>query len=260
MFTLHKAYNLLEKKRLPLPCNQTLYVFDAVKHIHQLWEAQLVHSLPIEEIVVIATNIPALPATPVSAATALLGKVPQLLRVRSLRGEAHHCGPDWYGIGSQPVVATEALNTMQVDNTATALGSTIPILHANTTPSAGPSGHPETYNLPYGALTNMDKDSPLYKKYEQLSFGECTKQETVMSKTPYGFVTWVHRVTDCASAMRHEDQTVSFTDQVTLLHLTALADAASECEWHWLNVQKITKDVAHLCPGVIVSEVSILVL
>ncbi|KAF8994784.1 hypothetical protein BDQ17DRAFT_1430794 [Cyathus striatus] len=69
MFTLRKAYNLLEKKRLPLPRDQTLYVFDAIKHIHQLWEAQSVHALPIEEIVVIAADIPAPPATPVSAAT-----------------------------------------------------------------------------------------------------------------------------------------------------------------------------------------------
>ncbi|KAF8994785.1 hypothetical protein BDQ17DRAFT_1430795 [Cyathus striatus] len=62
-----------------------------------------------------------------------------------------------------------------VDETATSLGST-----ANTTPSTGPSGRPETYSLPYSALTNMDKDSPSYKKYEQLSFRKHAKQETVM--------------------------------------------------------------------------------
>ncbi|KAF8998019.1 hypothetical protein BDQ17DRAFT_1428699 [Cyathus striatus] len=102
----------------------------------------------------------------------------------------------------------------------------------------------------------MDKDSPLYKKYEQLSFRKRAKQETVIPKTPYGLVAWVCGVTDRASAMRHEGQTVSFTDQVALLRLTTLADAASECEWHWLNVQKITEDVARLYPGVIASEVS----
>ncbi|KAF8990395.1 hypothetical protein BDQ17DRAFT_1433800 [Cyathus striatus] len=165
MFTLHKAYNLLEKKRLPLPCNQTLYVFDAVKHIHQLWEAQLVHSLPIEEIVVIAANIPALPATPVSAAMSvkqkcLTWKSATIIESEESEGEKPTTVVQTgMALVPNPVVATEV----------------------NTTPSAGPSGHPETYSLPYGALTNMDEDSPLYKKYEQLSFRKCTKQETVMS-------------------------------------------------------------------------------